>query len=264
MAEGAEFAVLLGRLMKRRRLDVAALSRSAGLAEGERDGDSNGNGNGGLSGVLGGDEPSPSVLRKLAPALGLHTADLFVIAGAEVPDDLAPVDPRAGADVHRLVRIGNTLTPEQHVLLRTFVASLPQEGRVLPPLTPWPPAVERYPGGPGALLMRLLRNRNLGWTAAAKTFLVATGRYWSPATYGGVGRGTVPLTGELLADFGAVLDVPAADLAALTGLTPADPPSNPASACSTPGRVSGLVWDVRRLTADQLSGATAFAESLGC
>ncbi|MFF7360912.1 hypothetical protein [Streptomyces sp. NPDC008125] len=99
----------------------------------------------------------------------------------------------------------------------------------------------------------------VGWTAAARTFLVATGRYWSPATYGGIGRGTVPLTGELLADFCTVLDVPAADLAALTGLMPAEPPSP----CPTPYGVSGMVWDVRRLTAHQLERATGFAESLG-
>ncbi|MGW2839697.1 hypothetical protein ACWCWD_18050 [Streptomyces sp. NPDC001493] len=257
MTEHALSGALLGRLMEHRRLDVAALSRSAGLAEGEDEDESGSDSV--LSGALRGDGPGPSVLRRLAPALGLHTADLFVIAGAEVPDDLAPVDPRAGSDVHRLVRIGITLPPEQPHLLRTFVASMPQEGRVLPPLDPWPPAVERYPHGPGALLMRLLRNRNLGWTATAKTFLVATGRYWSPATYGGIGRGTVPLTAELLTDFCAVLDVPAADLAALTGLTPAHPPST----CSAPGGVSGLVWEVRRLTTHQLGRAIEFAETLG-
>ncbi|WP_328719908.1 hypothetical protein OHT52_10705 [Streptomyces sp. NBC_00247] len=106
--------------------------------------------------------------------------------------------------------------------------------------------------------MRLARNRNLGWTATAQTLLAATGRYWSAATYGGIGRGTVPLTAELLADFCAVLDVSGEDLAALTGITPA----NPRSTGPRPGEVAGLIWDVRRLTAAQLDRAVEYAESL--
>lgn len=43
-----------------------------------------------LQRVLEGAEPSPSLLRRLAPVLGLHAADLFAIAGAAIPDDLAP------------------------------------------------------------------------------------------------------------------------------------------------------------------------------
>lgn len=35
-----------------------------------------------------GTAPSPDLIRKLAPALGFHTADLFVIAGLPVPDDV--------------------------------------------------------------------------------------------------------------------------------------------------------------------------------
>lgn len=49
--------------------------------------------------------------------------------------------------------------------------------------------------------MRLVRNRNLGRTATARTFFLVTGRYWAASAYGRVGSGTVALTAELLADF---------------------------------------------------------------
>ncbi|MFI9813688.1 hypothetical protein [Saccharothrix variisporea] len=204
-------------------------------------------------GLLRGDAPDPSRLRRLAPVLGLHPPDLFAIAGVDVPDDLAPVDPRAGRWVPGLVRNAVALRAEQRNALRGYVASLPQEERVRP--APTPSALDRYPDGPGAVLMRLARNRNLDRTALAKTFLVVTGRYWSAATYGGVGRGTTPVTPDLLADFCAVLDVPSDDLVSVTGV--ALPPSGPAAA-----GVAELIWDVRRLTESQVREVGAVAESM--
>ncbi|MGW0859578.1 helix-turn-helix domain-containing protein [Streptomyces sp. NPDC002690] len=245
MSEPMDFGALLGRLMECRRLDATALGQASGLTGSE------------LAGVLEGVAPSSSALRRLAPALGLHEADLFVIAGADLPDDLAPVDTRAGSQVAPLIRIATALRPEHREALGNFVASMPQKRRALP-VPASPPPFEQYPDTPGALLMRLARNRNLGWTATAQTFLVATGRYWSAATYGGVGRGTVPLTPELLADFGVVLDVSVEDLAALTGITPAAP----RSAGRRPGGVAGLIWGVRRLTEAQLDRIVEHAESL--
>jgi hypothetical protein len=112
-----------------------------------------------------------------------------------------------------------------------------------------PPAWMVYPSGPGALLMRTTWNRNIDWTAAAKTLAVTTGRWWSAATYGGLGRGRLALTPELLADFSAVLDIAAEDLAVLTGpIPPADLPTQRSSATG----VAELIWDVRRLNASQL------------
>ncbi|WP_245938882.1 hypothetical protein [Actinacidiphila glaucinigra] len=203
--------------------------------------------------------PTPPALRRLAPELGLHTADLFVIAGVDVPGDLAPVDPSAGRHNPRLVRAVLVLPPRQRTVLRRYAAALPQQERPAP--APGPPAHERYPDGPGALLMRLVRNRNLGWTATAMTFLLLTGRYWSAATYGRVARGTVPLTAELLADFCAVLDVPADDLAAVTGVALPGPDTSPTANAGTAG-VAELIWDVRRLTESRLRAVTDLAEAM--
>lgn len=69
------FGVLLARLSAHRRLKIGALSRAAGVPEPE------------FQAVLDGVVPSPLLLRRLAPALDLRTADLFVSAEVSVPDE---------------------------------------------------------------------------------------------------------------------------------------------------------------------------------
>lgn len=245
MAGGEGFGALLKRFADHRQLEIGALSRLAGASEPE------------LLSLFHGGAPSPSVLRRLAPALGLHTADLFVIAGVDVPDDLTPVDTSAGWRVPGLVRHAVALPPEKRAALRRFAASLPREEHTQP--VPKLPLHEQYPAGPGALLMRMARNRNLDWSAAARTFLVVTGRYWSPATYGGVGHGHTRLTPELLGDFSTVLGVPVGDLAALTGVALPGASSNPGSAAAD---VAELIWEVRHLAASQLRQVSDRAESM--
>ncbi|HEX5116738.1 MAG TPA: hypothetical protein VFW65_16205 [Pseudonocardiaceae bacterium] len=241
MAGDSGFGVLLGRLSARRNLDIGALSRLAGVAESE------------LAAVFDGVPPSPSLLRRLAPALGLHAGDLFAIAAVPVPDDLTPVDPNAGRWVPRLVRDALSLAPRQRGELRHRVASLPQQERPARP----PRAHPHDPAGfaPGAVVLRLLGNRNLGWTDIARMSADVTGRYWSAATYGQVGMGREPLTPDLLIDFSTLLDIPVDDLAALAGSTPVGEP--PAAL-----GVAELIWDVRRLTADQVEHVHHIAESM--
>ncbi|MFD5876881.1 hypothetical protein [Streptomyces sp. NPDC060322] len=43
--------------------------------------------------MLAGQAPEEELLRRLAPAVGLHVLDLFILAGAAVLDDVAPVAP---------------------------------------------------------------------------------------------------------------------------------------------------------------------------
>jgi hypothetical protein len=107
--------------------------------------------------------------------------------------------------------------------------------------------------------MRMARNRNLNWPTTAKTFLTVTGRYWSAATYGGVGHGRTQLIPELLADFSAVLDVPAGDLAVLTGVALSGTSSMPKPAVAGGAE---FIWDVRRLSASQLHQVSDIAESM--
>lgn len=120
--------------------------------------------------------------------------------------------------------------------------------------TPADPA--RYPDGPGALLMRLIANRNLGLRSAAATFLLVTGRYWSATTYRAIGDGRKALTLDLVVDFATVLGISAGVLAALTGFELADAPRQPVDAAE-------LIWAARRLTATQVRQVVSFADH-GC
>ncbi|MFD9125061.1 hypothetical protein [Kitasatospora sp. NPDC059571] len=240
------FGELVARLSDHLRLDTAALARSAGLPAPE------------LRAVFDGLTPTGAQLRRLAPALGLHTADLFAIADVVVPDELSPLDRNAAPRIPRLVGTAVVLPQERRDELQRFVRSLPQEPRVRP--VPEPRPYERYEhGGGGALLMRMAANRNLGRTAAARTFLLLTGRYWSAATYGAVGRGRIPLTPDLVADFATVLGIPTGILAALTGIEPAG--AAPAQDRATT-YAAEIIWDARRLSADQLRRCTTVAQAL--
>src|SRR5689334_1282448 len=136
MAGLPTFGARLTRLFECRKLDVGTASQAAGVPESE------------LAAVL--DDvgaPDPSFLRQLAPALGLHTADLFVIAGLAVPDDLAPLDPGAASGLNTLIWTASWL-PEQVRPLLTLMQSLPQQPRTQP--VPPRPTYQQYPTGPGA------------------------------------------------------------------------------------------------------------------
>lgn len=239
------FGVLLARLLDHRKLDIGTLARQSGVPEPE------------LQRVFAGVAPSPSLLRRLGPALGLHAADVFVIAGATVPDDLSPLDAEAGRWVPQVVRRAVELPSEKKSELLHLVRSLPQRKVVQSPAFPRvdvPP-----PGPPGALLVRMLRYRNLHWMGIARVFHSLTGRYWSPSTYGMVGAGRKEVTPDLVADFGTVLGIPAEDLGALMGIPPSEEPHTREPAAAG---VAELIWDLRRLTADQVRHTGKAAASL--
>ncbi|MEU3645074.1 hypothetical protein AB0E59_16955 [Lentzea sp. NPDC034063] len=178
----------------------------------------------------------------------LHESDRLVIAGQPVPADLAPLDVHAGGSIPGLLRAYLPLNPERRAEVRALVRSLPQRERTdLVGI----PQVYDY-DGPGPLVMRLLRNRNMNPVSVAKSvFMVTSGhRYLAASTYARIAHGAKELTPDLLGDFSALLDVPAAELAALTGITPA------------PADAGDLVWDVRRLTRDQIEHVAKAAEAL--
>jgi hypothetical protein len=201
--------------------------------------------------------PSPPLLRRLAPALGLHPEDVFVIAGVPVPEDLAPLDDRAGPRIPGLVGRALLLPPDRRRRLHDLVRSLPQESRTRP--VPALRSYERYPPGPGAVVVGMLAQRNLRWVSAAKTLYRLTGLCLAGSTIGAVGHGRKELTPELLNGFATVLGVPVADLAVLTGAEPPDgtPPHDTAAAST-----AALIRDLRRLTDDQVRHVHDTAESL--
>lgn len=236
MTEQPHFGVLLERLSRHRGLDTGGLARSAQVPESE------------LRAVLGGATPGPSLLRRIAPVFSLHTVDFFVMSGLPVPDDLAPVDAKAGPAVVTLVKRATRLGGEQRHRLREYVRSLPQQVRAQNAQTL--PAYEQYEPSPGAMVVRMLRARNLDWSSSARILFELAGvGPLSASTVGAIGHGRQELTPELIVGIATLLAVPADDLAALTKIELADgtPPVG-----SEENEIGELIWDVRRLTADQI------------
>ncbi len=105
----------------------------------------------------------------------------------------------------------------------------------------------------------MLGNRNLNWTASAKTLYHLTGRLLAAATIGAIGHGHKEVTPDLLADIATVLGIPSSDLAAMTGTKPPHQtlPPHPATA-----DVAELIWNIRHLTATQIQHINDKARAL--
>jgi len=247
MSEYPGFGVLLARLLDRRELDARGLPGTQ-------------NEKGELRAALGGAPPSPSLLCWLATALGMHVPDLYVIAGMEVPQDLAPLDAKAGPQTARLVWQAGQLPEGRQSELLDLARSLPQQDRAEP--FPPPRKYEQYPPGFGGMLARMLATRNLNWMSSVRVlYAVSRGRvYWSAATVGLVGRGRKEVTPALVTVFAAALGIPAGDLAAIGGMRlPADPeiPLNPSA-----DAIAELTWEARRLAAEQVKLVHGKAEAM--
>ncbi|MFB7619340.1 hypothetical protein [Kitasatospora sp. NPDC056181] len=232
-----EFGALLARLMGHRTIDASVLSTvvGAGLEE--------------LQTVLGGRPATERLLRELGPVLGLHAADLFVLAGRPVPDDLTPVTRNPHWSVSPVVYNTMVMPAEHRRPLLDAIRAQPLVRREGRGGTDRPH--HRYEPGFGAVLLELAHSRNLTWTCTAKAlYAVTDGRiYLSASTIGGIGRGTVEVTPELVAGFAGLLGIPARDLAALGGIRLPDdlPPLHPRAA-----DVAAVIWEARRLTTAQL------------
>jgi hypothetical protein len=173
---------------------------------------------------------------------------LLVLAGLPVPEELAPLDDRAGGWVPSLINAAWRLPPEPLERLITLARALPQHDRARP--VPAPKPYEEYPPGLGGMLLRLLRNRNLDWLSAAKTLYLLGGTHpMSASTVGMLGRGRKEMTPRLLADFAAVLGMDASDLAVMgeIGLPPEELPVHPHAP-----QMAELIWELRRLTYEQV------------
>ncbi|MCY0931662.1 hypothetical protein OTB20_36880 [Streptomyces sp. H27-H1] len=241
MAELPGFDVLLRRLADHRKLDLRLVAQQAEIDDFT------------LRSLLEGAPSDAAFLRRLAPALGFHGADLFAMAGAPVPEDLAPLDATAAPLIPSLVKRTAELSPERRSEVIRFVRALPQEARTVP--VRFLRLSGQDPPGFGAVLVHMLANRNLYWTGAVHVMHTLSGLYVSAATIGGVGGGTVELTHDLLADFAVVLGISVGDLAAMAG-----------PVAETDGRLgtriprhrgagyetAALLTELRRLSADQI------------
>ncbi|MEV7027150.1 hypothetical protein [Kitasatospora sp. NPDC093558] len=247
MAGVLEFGALLARLMRHRTLDASVLSKEAGTGLEE------------LQAVLDGHPPTERLLRSVGPVLGLHGADLFVLARQPVPDDLTPVTRNPHWSVSPVVYNTMVMPAENRRPLLAVIRAqplVPREGGggIDRPY-------HRYEPGLGAVLLELTHSRNLTWTCTAKAlYAVTDGRiYLAASTIGGIGRGTVEVTPELLAGFAGLLGILARDLAALGGVRLPDdlPPLHPRAA-----DVAAVIWEARRLTTAQLDAVERISRHL--
>jgi hypothetical protein len=232
----------MARLMELRGQGISELSGQAGIPEAE------------LRALLAGAPPEEALLRRLAPVLGLREADLLAIAWMDLPEDLAPLDPRASWYLPYLAWHASRLQPEQVGELRELVTRMPQEELPSPAGSPAPTTPpERSPGG---MLLRLFGNRNMG-RRAAYAIMVVTDRGLSPSTVWMAGHGRKELSAEEFADYISVLDISPADLSIVTGMDLPDPfPRRPPGTAE----MARLIWDVRRLTSDQVKRVRDLAE----
>jgi hypothetical protein len=229
----------LGRLLARHWSDVVATADVPGLQ---------------LDALLTGGPADPSVLRRLAAPLGWHTADLFVVAGLDLPEDLVPASDTGPWHVGSVLEDAVRLTRDSLRRLHETIRSLPEHRPSWPPTPP----LRSYPLGPGEVLLRLLDNRNIRRYAAKVLVMVGDGPYVSQATVAMLGPGRVRLTPRYITAFAAVLGVPADDLAAVTGVAAAtDLDRHPAHA-----ELARLAWDARRLTGEQLAHVLKVAGNL--
>lgn len=238
------FGVMVTRLARHRDLSIGDLSQATQVSETD------------LRALLDGGRPSSSMLRRLGPALGLHAADVFVLAGLPVPSDLSPWDEKAGRELDEFVRRAISLPAEHRDPFREYLRSLPAPGgsRREPVLMGY----EQYPPSIGAFLVQMLRTRNLDWTRSAKVLsrIGGLGRQLAASTVSNIGHGRLEVSPTLLSAFAVVLSIRVSDLAAMFLLEAPDVvgPVNPVATF-----VSETIWDCRRLDAGQVRTATEVA-----
>jgi transcriptional regulator with XRE-family HTH domain len=235
-----EFGTRLRNLLEQRKLDID-------IEETE------------LAAVLGGATPGAEFLRRLAVALGMHAEDLFVLADQPVPDDLVLFrDQPAGSAASRLIGRAKRLTSGQRVELLEYIREFPVVGRGLSE-SAVPASESQYQPGPGATMLGLFANRNLGWSTSVRVLAEVTPVNVSAATVGTFGRGTAELTSDFLAGSATVLGIPADDLNTLLGTNLPLPHTAPNPKASL---AAELIWACRNLPTDQIQQARAKADSM--
>lgn len=242
--EHSGFGAMLAWLLDHRKLTTQELAERAGLTADE------------VRAVLAEASPTEVLLRRLAPALGFHAVDLFILSGGSVPEDLAPLDATAAKWAASTVTDAVRLPAPGRCELLKLIRSLPQEER-RSSFAPKPPVP--LTGGPGAWVIGMLQYRNLNWMGMARTLAFLTPTYLSAATYGVIAAGRKELTPRLVTDFAALLGSDARELALLTGNFLHEVPHPPSPEAVD---AAALLWEMRRLSAVQARHVSEVAGSL--
>jgi hypothetical protein len=238
------FGARLARLLEYRRTPAVGLAEAAGVPAGQVDA------------VLAGAEPGDPLLRHLAPALGLHAADLFLLAARAVPDDLAPAHLDGPDDVGRLLIWGaHTMGVQARTRLRRFIDDLPL--RTVVRTRPFPS--DRAGATAGLILRRLLSNRNIRINGVLLMEL-GGGQSLETETYALACAGRLPLDDDCVNAFARTVGISVGDLAALLGLQVAELPWT--MRYPQPVDLVELAWAARRLDDEQLRAALHYRDDL--
>jgi hypothetical protein len=177
---------------------------------------------------------------------------LFVLAGQDLPADLAPTDPTA--DPGRLAWDYVAVPPARPILLIAAQA-MPQQplvGLALLPPHPFPENREV------AIIGRLLYYRNFKGTSAAQLLLYSGGPYLSRPTVNKIALGGKALDPQLVSGFAHFLGIPVGDLAVLCDVEMTEDVPAPAYV----GGLAELMWEGRRLTSRQIQELAALGHDL--
>ncbi|MEU8650128.1 hypothetical protein [Streptomyces sp. NPDC048737] len=238
------FQELLPRLMEGRGLDFRLVSELTGLPQAE------------LMAVADGVMPDSEFLGRLAPVLRWRAVDLLVVAGASVPEDELRFDGESRIWIPRLVSSAMRIPVNSRIELLEYARSMP-EGEVRG-TSSIPKAYEQYGASSGALVVRMLANRNLDWPTSAKVLYHASGLTFAASTIGAIAHGRKGLTPDLVDAFGGILGIPSSDLSALTGVEMSDDSSK-----RTAEEIADLIWEVRFLDHGRLRVLAEEAHRMG-
>jgi hypothetical protein len=235
---GAESGTVLRRLLAHRWPVVAA---AAGALRPE------------LETLAAGGAADASMVRPLAPMIGWRTADLFVVAGLDLPQDLVPATGTKPWHVGSVLERAVKLAPQSLRRLREAVESLPEHPPAWPPVPPL-----QLAAGAGEMLLRLLQNRNIAPYSPKVLYGIGGGPMVSYSTMAMLGPGPTRLTPQYVTAFATVLGIADDDLTAITGITAA----TDLRLHRNHAELARLAWDARRLTAEQLSEVLDLASRL--
>ncbi|MFJ6608844.1 hypothetical protein ACIQPT_01075 [Streptomyces sp. NPDC091289] len=204
-----------------------------------------------------GHPPGEEFLRDLAGRVGLDGNDLLVVAGLPLPEDALDLEGAAGGWGSSLVQ--HTLSLPAHDRQRLRARARALAGQPRPARTPERPPAAPGPPGFGSLLVYMLALRNLNPSAVAETMCLMSGVCNAASTIRMVRDGAKELDAELLGGFAAVLGVPVAVPAALTGVSI---PAQSAGPSPEVADVAALIREVRHLTEEEVIELADLAQEL--